>query len=49
MKAIIFHDIDHITVTEHLLSDLIVPKFLIRRNLELALGKISFAEYVLSF
>ncbi len=46
MKAIISHDIDHITVTEHLLSDLIVPKFLIRTNLELALGKISLTEYV---
>lgn len=46
MKAIISHDIDHITVTEHLLSDLIVPKFLIRTHLELTLGKISFTEYI---
>jgi hypothetical protein len=38
VKAIISHDIDHITVTEHLLSDLIVPKFLVRTHLELALG-----------
>ena len=46
MKAIISHDIDHITVTEHLLRDLIVPKFMVRSHLELALGKISFKEYV---
>ncbi len=46
MKAIISHDIDHITVSEHLLRDLIVPKFLVRSNLELTMGKISFSEYV---
>ena len=46
MKAIISHDIDHITVSEHLLRDLIVPKFLVRSHLELAMGKISFSEYV---
>lgn len=46
MKAIISHDIDHITVSEHLLRDLIVPKFLVRSHLELALGKISFSEYI---
>lgn len=46
MKAIISHDIDHITVTEHLLRDLIVPKFMVRTNMELVLGKISFKEYV---
>jgi hypothetical protein len=46
VKAILSHDIDHITVTEHLLRDLIVPKFMVRTNMELALGKISFKEYV---
>jgi hypothetical protein len=46
MKAIISHDIDHITVSEHLLRDLIVPKFLVRSHLELAMGKISFSEYI---
>ena len=46
MKAIISHDIDHITVSEHLLRDLIVPKFLVRSNLELVMGKISFNEYI---
>lgn len=46
MKAIISHDIDHITVTEHLLKDSIVPKFLIRSGIELLNGKISFSEYL---
>jgi len=46
VKAIISHDIDHITVTEHLLRDLIVPKFMVRTNMELMFGKISFKEYV---
>ena len=45
MKAIISHDIDHITVSEHLLRDSIVPKFIIRNGVELVKGKISFAEY----
>lgn len=47
MKAIISHDIDHLTVSEHLLRDLIVPKFMVRTNIELALGKIGFDEYFL--
>lgn len=46
MKAIVSHDIDHITVSEHLLRDLIVPKFLVRSHLELAMGKISLGEYI---
>ena len=45
MKAIISHDIDHLTVWEHT-SDLIIPKFVVRANLELVLGKISLTEYV---
>jgi hypothetical protein len=47
MKAIISHDIDHITVSEHLLKDLIVPKYMARIHIELALGKISVREYIL--
>jgi hypothetical protein len=47
MKAIISHDIDHITVTEHLLKDTIVPKYMARIHIELALGKISVREYIL--
>lgn len=46
MKAIISHDIDHLTVWEHT-KDLILPKFVVRANIELALGKISFREYFL--
>ncbi len=46
MKAIISHDIDHITVSEHLLADLIVPKFIFRSKIELLSGKISIKEYL---
>ncbi len=46
MKAIISHDINHITVSEHLLRDLSVPKFLVRSNLELVFGKIKLSEYM---
>ena len=45
MKAIISHDIDHLTVGEHILKDLIIPKFIIRSKIELLKGKISFKEY----
>ncbi|MEO6904416.1 MAG: hypothetical protein ABI315_14850 [Bacteroidia bacterium] len=44
MKAIISHDIDHLTVWEHT-HDLILPKFIIRAHIELVLGKISLLEY----
>lgn len=47
MKAIISHDIDHITVTEHLLRDVIVPKYFCRMHIELMSGKVTFREYVL--
>lgn len=47
MKAIISHDIDHITVSEHLLKDTIIPKFMMRMHIEMALGKISLREYIL--
>lgn len=49
MKAIISHDIDHITVWEHLTRDLIVPKFIVRAKIELLQGKISAAEYFARF
>ncbi|HRH64142.1 MAG TPA: hypothetical protein PLI68_12530, partial [Bacteroidia bacterium] len=45
MKAIISHDIDHISVSEHLLKDTIIPKFLIRNLIELGTGKIGLAEF----
>jgi len=47
VKAIISHDIDHITVSEHLLRDAIIPKYLARMHVELLSGKISLREYVL--
>ena len=46
MKAIISHDIDHLTVWEHT-TDLILPKFVVRANIELVMGKISIGEYML--
>lgn len=47
MKAIISHDTDHITVSEHLLKDAIIPKFMTRMHIELLNGKISMREYLL--
>jgi hypothetical protein len=44
MKVIFSHDIDHLTVKEHL-SDTIIPKFIIRNKIELFTGKISFKEF----
>ena len=44
MKAIISHDVDHITVWEHE-ADLIVPKFLVRSSIELFIKSISVKEY----
>ncbi|MBL7930752.1 MAG: hypothetical protein JNL60_02560 [Bacteroidia bacterium] len=47
MKAIISHDIDHITVWEHLFRDTIIPKYLARMHIELFSNKISLREYTL--
>lgn len=47
MKAIISHDIDHISVWEHLFRDTIIPKYLARMHIELFSGKISTREYTL--
>ena len=46
MKAIVSHDIDHLTLTEHYLKDLIVPKFFVRSYIELFSGKISIKEMI---
>ncbi len=43
MKVIISHDVDHITVKEHL-TDTIIPKFIVRNNIEWFSGKVSFKE-----
>ena len=48
MKIIISHDVDHITASEHFKSA-IFPKFIVRSNLELLLGKISFKEFMSRF
>lgn len=48
MKAIISHDVDHLTVWEHK-KDLIIPKFIGRAVIERAIGKISTREAVLRF
>ncbi|MBN8701821.1 MAG: hypothetical protein J0M08_02070 [Bacteroidetes bacterium] len=45
MNIIISHDVDHISVSEHLTKDLIVPKFIIRAKLDLFTGKISLTEF----
>jgi hypothetical protein len=45
MLAIISHDIDHISVSEHLFKDAIVPKYLVRNGIELASAKISIQEF----
>jgi hypothetical protein len=47
MKAIISHDIDHITVWEHLFRDTIIPKYLTRMNIEFFSGRITLREYTL--
>ena len=44
MKAIVSHDIDHLTLSEHYLKDLIVPKYFVRSYIELISGKISVSE-----
>lgn len=44
MKAIVSHDIDHLTLSEHYLKDLIVPKYFVRSYIELFSGKITVAE-----
>lgn len=48
VKAIISHDVDHITVWEHK-RDMIVPKFIVRSVLELSKGYISVAETLYRF
>ncbi len=49
MKAIISHDIDHITVWEHLFKDAIIPKSIARYHIELLTGKISVIEFFSRF
>ena len=44
MKAIVSHDIDHLTLSEHYLKDLIVHKYFVRSYIEFFSKKISFSE-----
>jgi hypothetical protein len=46
MKIILSHDVDHLTVWEHLFKDAILPKFAIRSQIELVNGKIGGREYL---
>ena len=46
MKIIVSHDVDHITASEHI-TDLIIPKFIIRTNIEFLKRKISVKEHFL--
>lgn len=45
LYALISHDVDHITIREHIFNDLVVEKFFIRSNIELLTKKISIKEY----
>jgi hypothetical protein len=47
MKVIISHDVDHLTLREHLFKDFIVQKHFIRTYLELFKGKITISEFLL--
>ena len=47
MKIIISHDVDHLSVKEHLLNDLYLPKLFIRDIYHLLFSRISFGEYLL--
>jgi len=49
MKVIVSHDIDHISVTEHLLKDLIIPKHIVRSHLEWMTGKLAFRKLRVAF
>lgn len=47
MKIILSHDVDHLTAWEHLARDTILPRFVLRAQIELLLGKITPKEYLL--
>jgi hypothetical protein len=46
MKVIISHDIDHISVTEHLLRDFYIPKSILKKHIQLFMGDIKFNTYL---
>lgn len=45
MKIIISHDVDHITVWEHV-DDLVLPKHVVRSMVEFLLGKVTFKDFM---
>ena len=49
MKVIISHDVDHITVTEHLFKDFFIPKLIIKNHIELFRGQLRFKTYFLKW
>lgn len=48
MKVIISHDVDLVTAWEHR-KDLAIPKLIVRSSIELAIGSIGYAEYLLRY
>ena len=46
MKIIISHDIDHLSVKEHIFKDLIIPKYIFWSLLEFLKGKINFSVFL---
>ncbi|MDP8205802.1 MAG: hypothetical protein P9L92_03985 [Candidatus Electryonea clarkiae] len=44
IKAIVSHDVDHLTTWEHY-KDLIIPKYIIRNSIQLLSGGISLGEW----
>lgn len=49
MKVIISHDVDHISVREHLFTDFFVPKLIIKNHISLFQGKLGFKIYFLKW
>lgn len=47
MKVIVSHDVDHLSVTEHVFSDLYIPKLILRNHLEFFSSSIRLEEYIL--
>jgi len=47
MKIVISHDIDHLSVREHIFKDLIIPKYIFWSIVELARRKINFGTFLI--
>lgn len=46
MKIIVSHDVDHLSVKEHIFRDLIIPKFFVLQLIEFFKKNISFSEII---